>query len=89
MPSERDRAGLADILFNLDLAERFVSGLDYERFVDDMRTFYALTRCLEVISEASRRLSEDLKARHPEIPWRQSPDRETSAAMTTKTFCTA
>jgi uncharacterized protein with HEPN domain len=36
-----------------------------------MRTFYALTRCLEVISEASRRLSEELNARHPEIPWRQ------------------
>jgi uncharacterized protein with HEPN domain len=71
MPSERDRAGLADILFNLDLADRFVSGLDYEGFVDDMRTFYALTRCLEIISEASRRLSEELKARHPEIPWRQ------------------
>ena len=30
---------------------------------------YAITRCLEIISEASRRLPPDLKARHPNIPW--------------------
>jgi predicted nucleotidyltransferase len=29
-----------------------------------------VTRRLEVISEASRRLPEELKARHPSIPWR-------------------
>jgi uncharacterized protein with HEPN domain len=32
---------------------------------------YAVTRCLEIISEASRRLSNGLKTRHPEIPWRE------------------
>ena len=29
-----------------------------------------LPRCLEIISEASRRLPEALKARHPSIHWR-------------------
>jgi uncharacterized protein with HEPN domain len=28
-----------------------------------------VTRALEIISEASRRLPDDLKARHPDIPW--------------------
>jgi uncharacterized protein with HEPN domain len=32
-------------------------------------TVYAVIRCLEVISEASRRLPPGLKARHPNIPW--------------------
>jgi uncharacterized protein with HEPN domain len=32
---------------------------------------YAVTRCLEIISEASRRLPGDLKARHPTIAWKQ------------------
>jgi uncharacterized protein with HEPN domain len=36
-----------------------------------MRTFYAIKRCLEIISEASRRLSPEMKARHPDIPWRK------------------
>jgi uncharacterized protein with HEPN domain len=30
-----------------------------------------VTRCLEIISEASRRLPDGLKARHPGIPWKQ------------------
>jgi uncharacterized protein with HEPN domain len=71
MHSDADRASLSDILFNIDLAERFVEGFDYDGFVEDMRTFYALVRCLEIISEASRRLSTEMKVRHPEIPWRQ------------------
>jgi uncharacterized protein with HEPN domain len=32
---------------------------------------YAVTRCLEIISEASRRFSDELKGRHPAIAWRQ------------------
>jgi uncharacterized protein with HEPN domain len=36
-----------------------------------MRTFYAITRCLEIISAASRRRSPKIKARHPAIPWRK------------------
>jgi uncharacterized protein with HEPN domain len=41
------------------------------RILEDVRTAYAVTRCLEIISEASRRLPDELKARHPEIPWKQ------------------
>jgi uncharacterized protein with HEPN domain len=40
-------------------------------FRDDPLRFYGVTRCLEIISEASRRLPEDLKARHPSIPWKE------------------
>jgi uncharacterized protein with HEPN domain len=36
-----------------------------------MRTFYATTRALEIISGASRRVPNDLKARHPEIAWQR------------------
>jgi uncharacterized protein with HEPN domain len=39
-------------------------------FAADRRSFYAAVRCLEIISEASRRLDEGLLARHPELPWR-------------------
>ncbi len=33
--------------------------------------FYAVTRALEIISEASRRLPETFHDEHPEIPWAQ------------------
>ena len=36
-----------------------------------MMPLYAITRCLEIISEASRRLPKELKVRHPAIAWKQ------------------
>jgi uncharacterized protein with HEPN domain len=60
---------LIDIRHNIHLARGFVEGLGYEGFRDSAMAFYAVTRCLEIISEASRRLPADLKARHPGIPW--------------------
>jgi uncharacterized protein with HEPN domain len=69
MRSEPTFVVLTDILRNIDLARSFVEGPTYEAFLADIRTVYAATRCLEIISEASRRLPNDIKARHPAIPW--------------------
>ena len=70
MPSELEEAALRDILHQIDLAQGFTSGRDPESFQTDIMRVYAVTRCLEIISEASRRLTDTLKARHPGIPWR-------------------
>lgn len=35
----------------------------------DRRTLYAVIRSLEIISEASRRLPDAVRERHPEIDW--------------------
>jgi uncharacterized protein with HEPN domain len=69
MLSRRAETPLRDILHHIDLASGFVASLDYDAFVDDLRTIYAVTRCLEIISEASRRLPDEMKARHPAIAW--------------------
>ena len=65
----RPRRHHLDIRDNISLARKFVMGLTYEMFCDDRLVFYAVTRCLEIISEASRRLPDELKHRHPHIPW--------------------
>ena len=70
MPSDRARAALADILRNVDLVDAFAHHVTVEQFVVDAQRVYATTRALEIISEASRRLPDDLKARHSEAPWR-------------------
>jgi uncharacterized protein with HEPN domain len=60
---------LLHIRDNIYLARKFVEGLDYEAFRDNYLVFYAVTRCLEIISEASRRLPDEMKARYPDILW--------------------
>ena len=71
MPSEAALAALRDIQHHIAIATQFVQGLTLEMFQNDLRTVYAVTRCLEIISEASRRLPAELKERHPSIPWRE------------------
>jgi uncharacterized protein with HEPN domain len=68
-PSKSYISALEDIAENIRLARTFVTGLSFNEFQADRRTVYAVIRCLEIISEASRRLPDALKERHPEIPW--------------------
>jgi uncharacterized protein with HEPN domain len=70
MFSEPDREGLEDIVDNIARVFRFLADLDLEDFLLDDKSFYAAMRCLEIVSEASRRLSPELKTRHSEIPWK-------------------
>src|SRR5713226_6237552 len=71
MPSRPVDTALRDILHDIALAANFSAGFDRASFTHDVKTVYAVTRCLEIISEASRRLPDDLKARHPAIGWKQ------------------
>ena len=70
MHSERTLGLLEDIRLNIGHAERFVADLTPEQLEFDTLRLYATIRSLEIISEASRGLPDDLKARHHEIPWR-------------------
>lgn len=69
MPSSDPLRVLMVISHNIGLARMFVAGMSYEAFQADERTIYAVTRCLEIISEASRRLPADVKASNPDVPW--------------------
>jgi uncharacterized protein with HEPN domain len=71
MPSRPTDTALPDMLRHIELAEQCTSGFDWPAFQSDLRTVYAVTRCLEIISEASRRLPGDPKARDPSIAWRE------------------
>ena len=73
MPSESEATHrwLNDIRHHIEMANGFIAGLNYDTFKDDNLRLYAVTRCLEIISEASRRLPDELKARHPSIEWRE------------------
>jgi uncharacterized protein with HEPN domain len=71
MPSKPVDTALRDILHHIELAVSFTTGFDRASFKHDIKCVYAVTRCLEIISEASRRLPDEVKARHPAIGWKQ------------------
>ncbi len=71
MLSNHAYIALIDIRFNIILVGDFLRDLDFEAFENDLKTFHATMRALEIISEASRRLPDELKHRHPNTPWNE------------------
>jgi uncharacterized protein with HEPN domain len=55
MPSKNPAQRLRDIAENIEAIRDFTSGMDVNLFLSSRRTIYAVTRALEIISEASRR----------------------------------
>ena len=65
-----DRDLLGDILEALRRAGAYIAGQTYEQFLADTKTQDAIIRTLEIVGEATKRLSPTLRERHPEIPWK-------------------
>lgn len=64
----RDAASLVDILEAAKLLQSFVEGVDRDAFETDLLRQSAVTRQIEVIGEAAKRLSGEFRARHPDVP---------------------
>jgi uncharacterized protein with HEPN domain len=62
---------IRDILDNMENICSFTENLSYEAFADDKKVHYAVVRCLEIIGEAAKNVPEDIRNRHPDIPWKE------------------
>lgn len=71
MTSGRDVAELLqDIRDAAVRAQRFAHGLEYEAFIEDEKTVYAVIRALEIIGEAAKGIPHAVRLQAPVIPWR-------------------
>ena len=62
-------ARLTDIIEAVELIRSEMAGVTLQTFEPDKRKRWLVERGVEIFSEASRHPSDELKARHPEIPW--------------------
>ena len=75
---------LTDRLEAIKTHSRRDGGVLIDAFEADWRKRWLVERGVEIISEASRHLTDELKARHPEIPWTKVAGSETCSATNTK-----
>ena len=61
---------LEHILVEIEYLKRYSSHLSFDQFIQDETLKRACTRSLEIIGEASKKLSNDLKSRYTEIDWK-------------------
>lgn len=64
----RDELLLIDMLKAADAVKLFVAGVAREAFISDDMRRTAVQKKLEIMGEAARHLSEDLKQRYPDVP---------------------
>jgi len=65
----RDDSNLLDMLLAGRKVIQFSEGADRARFERDELLQSAILRQLGIIGEAARRVSEETRKRHPEVPW--------------------
>lgn len=65
------RLYLNDILNAMISIEKFVEGMSLDAFKEDDKTSSAVIRKFEIIGEASKNVSEEIKEKYPEVPWKE------------------
>lgn len=60
---------LRDISSSMDRISRYMKGLDFERFSMNEMVMDAVIRNLQIIGEASKKVSLEIREKYREIPW--------------------
>lgn len=60
-----------DMLQYCNSAIGFIAKMNYTQFVKDEKTIFAVIKAVEVIGEASKKVSKNIKEKNTSIPWRE------------------
>ena len=69
MPKRVDREFLKDMIVACDKIMKYTSNLNYNDFVENEEKVDAVVRNIEILGEAAKNISDELKKEYPEIEW--------------------
>ena len=69
--SREESVYLQDIVASCDKVLRFTKNLHLPDLIQDEKTYDAVVRNLEIIGEAAKHISEDIRAQITDIEWRK------------------
>ncbi len=65
-----DTAYLRHILDAISRIEEYTKGIEYEDFMENHLIQDGVIRQIEIIGEATKRLSDEIREKQPNIPWK-------------------
>jgi uncharacterized protein with HEPN domain len=71
LPSDKPARRLEDIIENAEAIQRYTAGMNEADFREDQKTYDAVERCLERISEAAAKLGDLAVTLVPGQPWQE------------------
>jgi len=66
----RDRLYIEHMLDAIEVIEDFLKDVNRKDFMEDKLIQDGVIREIEIIGEAAKRLSDSLKGKYPDIPWK-------------------
>lgn len=76
---DKDREFIRHIIDANAEATDYICGFTVEQFLADPMRCRAVTKMVEIAGEAASRVSKEMKATLPEIPWREMADARNKA----------
>jgi len=61
---------LQDILDAVAAIEQFTISINFEDFSQNLEKVFAVSRAIEIIGEAVKRIPDSVRSQYPDIPWR-------------------
>jgi uncharacterized protein with HEPN domain len=71
MSKRTEKSFLLDILEASRRIRSYLAGMTYEDFCSDLKTQDSVIRNIEIIGEAVKNLSAELRAEYPQISWKE------------------
>ncbi|MEQ9715778.1 MAG: HepT-like ribonuclease domain-containing protein [Candidatus Asgardarchaeum sp.] len=71
MHKRGDKEFLMDMLISCEKIMKYTENLSYEGFKKNDMVIDAVVRNIEILGEASKSISDELKEKYPEIEWRE------------------
>lgn len=62
---------LEDILLSMQRIQEYIAGLEFQQFKQDYKTVDAVIRNFEIIGEASKNISTEVKLKYSNLPWEE------------------
>src|SRR5512133_1492902 len=63
------RERIQDILDEIEKVQSFTDGMDFDAFIRDDKTRYAVQMSMIIIGEAGNAIPDDIQEEYSEVPW--------------------